>query len=219
MATTSLFVEILIAGLLAVAWIALISLRLLGVDVSTLQSSLLKDSSSALLIGFGFVVAYQVGVIVNLFAYWALYAVREFDWRRRAVSKAGVDSFEQMRIAVFQKGSEPVVQGLLSSLHFARLGRTGIFNFLLLAVALFAYDDRMRVLAGISLILALGSVPVWIMQGRRYYRRVGVAYQEFCKTEREANDCERPYVKCETGPLPPNPGPQPDVTAGAVPRG
>jgi hypothetical protein len=184
-----------------VAWIALISLRLLGIHVSTLQSSLLKDSSSALLIGFGFVVAYQVGVIVNLFAYWALYAIREGEWRKSAVSEAGVNvDFEQMRIAVFQKGSEPVVQGLLSSLHFARLGRTGIFNFLLLAVALLAYDSRMLALAGISLILSLGSVPVWIMQGRRYYRRVGVAYKELCSSR-------------------PNPGPQPDATAGAVPRG
>lgn len=186
MTTTSIFVEILIAGFFSIVWITLFSLKLLGFDASTLQSSFLNDSNSALLIGFGFVVAYQVGVIVNLLAYWILYAVREGAWRRSAVSRAGVDSFEQMRIAVLQKGSEPVVQSLLSSLHFTRLGRTGMLNFFLLAVALIFYDDRMRGVAAISLIFCLGSVPVWIMQGRRYYRRVGVAYQELCRVEREA---------------------------------
>ena len=168
-------------------WIVLFSLKLSWIDASMLHPLILKDSNTAWLVGFSFVVAYQIGLIVNLLAYFILFMVREDVWRKRAASNAKSDSFERMRIVVFQKGSEPVVQGLLSSLHFARLGRTGILNFLLLAIALFLYDDRMRGMAALFLVLSLGSVPVWTMQARRYYRRVGVAYQEFCKAESESS--------------------------------
>lgn len=191
MTTASIFVELLIAGSFSIGWILLFSLKLSVLDTSMFQALLsLNDSNSAWLVGLGFAVAYQVGVLMNLMAYWILYSLREKSWRRCAVLRSGANSFEQMRIVVFQKGSEPLVQGLLSSLHFARMGRTGIFNFLLLTIALLLYD-RLQGMAAISFILALGSVPVWIMQGKRYYRRVGVAYQELSRIEPQASSVGR----------------------------
>jgi hypothetical protein len=80
------------------------------------------------------------------------------------------------------------------------MGRTGILNFLLLAIALLVYNDHLEGIAIVSFVLALVSVPVWVMQGKRYYRRVGIAYQELSVAELE------PTEQC-LAPLPPTPLP------------
>jgi len=49
------------------------------------------------------------------------------------------------------------------------------------------YDDRLKGVAVICFVLSMASVPLWVMQARRYYRRVGVAYEEICKARAPEN--------------------------------
>jgi hypothetical protein len=176
MATTSIFVELLVAGCFSLSWLVLFCLRFSILDVAILRSLFaFDDAKSAIFVGLGIVIAYQVGMMVNLLAYGILYIVREKAWQLRAARPRG--KFEEMRAVVFQRGSDQVLQDLLVHLNFTRMGRTGMFNFTLLAIALIVYDRGMWGLAVLSLGFAMGSVPIWLMQGSRYYRRMGIVFK------------------------------------------
>jgi len=113
-------------------------LKASAIDVPMIQAFLTKNSShSTWIVGIAVVIAYQVGVIVNFMTYWILFALHERRWRNDFALKAGFKEFEQMRAVVSQHGSDHILQGLTGTLHFTRIGRTGIFNFLLLSIALF----------------------------------------------------------------------------------
>lgn len=203
MATTSIFVELLVAGCFSLSWMLLLCLRFSVLDVATLHSLFaFDDAKSAIFVGLGVVIAYQVGMMVNLLAYGILYAVQEKTWQSEAAGPA--DSFEEMRAIVFQRGSDQVLQDLLIHLNFTRMGRTGMFNFLLLAIALIVYDRSMWGLAMLSLLFAMGSFPIWRMQGSRYYRRMGIVFKVIVKEDPlllESTDSERQVSGRKVGKL------------------
>jgi hypothetical protein len=57
-----------------------------------------------------------------------------------------------------------------------RIARSGILNFLLIALVLFSFGGQAMSFGLIALLVSFGCVPLWRSMFRTYYRRMGFAY-------------------------------------------
>src|SRR5712691_9595517 len=132
MATTSLIVEVLVIGAVALSAVVLLATGL--ADPISLQQliqaqGIIRDLSVPLAVPI-LAVTYSVGWIVN-FSSERLFKAIFQDRLRGSVFQAG-STYEDARITVLQHGSTELVHELLIDRHIVRLGRAGVLNFGLL---------------------------------------------------------------------------------------
>ena len=176
MATTGLFVEIIVIGMLAEVWLATAFLALLLKVVRKYQI----QSLMCFLVGikdFAPVVAvvllaftYAIGWIVN-FATAELFGYLFQDkWRLPLFKgKDGKDHYEEDRALVFQHGSSEALQDLFLDRHVVRIARSNVLNFFLLALALRLHASRLQssvLIVAISISFLLAGLSFWQWRAR-----------------------------------------------------
>ncbi|MES1244399.1 MAG: hypothetical protein ABUT39_22535 [Acidobacteriota bacterium] len=160
MATTALVVEILVSGLLAMAWIVGVPLMLLFPEMFGRGLSNFKEFSgySVLLGLLVLAVAYPLGWLVNFFTY----AVAKWTYRKtllREVFGRDVtsDTYHKLKaLIVMQKDCDEIVRILNNNVSVHRLARAGGFNFIIIGlILLFLSEESEGVFVG-SVLLSLG---------------------------------------------------------------
>ncbi len=131
MATTELFIEQLVTGIQATAWITLLVLSILRVDPANLLQ--IKDQNVIVLL-LGLAIAYPLGVMLDNLSDRILSPLED----RIAKRIMGNTSFTIMEMEIRTKNER-----LLDYFEYVRrrirITRTAIFNFPLIAVATIAF--------------------------------------------------------------------------------
>jgi hypothetical protein len=184
MATTALFVEILVIGAIAELWIVAVLLACIQpAQVQRLMAlaTSLKDVSSLVLI-FLLAVTYAVGWVVN-FASERLFKIRFQQRIRDPLFEGSGIPYERARMLVLQKGSTEFLHEVQLDRHVIRLARSNALSFGLLALALLLHYREIASLVLIVLfvllsLLSVGSFYQWRLRYDFQYQRVATAATE-----------------------------------------
>lgn len=178
MATTGLFVEILVIGAMMELWIAIALLALLYPQQSVALSGILegaKEFGTLLLVPM-FALTYALGWIVNFVAE-RLFKLRfQESIRDRFFSGTGIN-YETARIRVLQNGSAELVRDVLFDRHIIRIARANVVNFGMLAVAFLFHLHHASTIAilacsAASIVLATLSFFQWFTRYKSHYKRI-----------------------------------------------
>lgn len=178
MATTALFVEILVIGALAEVWIGIVILAVAGTlnlrDITAVATAL--GPLTTLLAVPLLALTYALGWIIN-FASERLFKPF-FQKRIRDHLFRGEDrSYDAARIMVFQTGSSELVHDVLFDRHIIRIARGGVVNFSILAAALLLHLNSgnrnvIFLCSTLSIVVASLSFAQWLTRYRSYYKRI-----------------------------------------------
>jgi hypothetical protein len=181
LATTSLFVEILVIGSIAEIWIALFLLSL--VDINTALSSsivTLAEKFSTLLLFPLLALTYAIGWVVNFLAERLFKPYFQTTFRDQVFKGAGV-KYTEARSIVVQNASEEVINETEFDRHILRIASGSVLNFLMIALVLLLRVDRNSPLViagiGVSLVIAVASFFQWLTRYRHSYSRILDAYK------------------------------------------
>lgn len=160
MATTTLFVEILVIGFMAEIWISLMIGRLMsGLTFESLTGLLryLNDSSAVFALPW-LAITYVIGWIVNFWGERLFKLVFQQRLRDRKFDGSGV-SYPAARARVALDGSTRVFEEIRLDRHLIRISRGSALNFLLIGLGLGLYCDyRLAAAALVCVILAAASL-------------------------------------------------------------
>ncbi|HLO13934.1 MAG TPA: hypothetical protein VK206_03830 [Anaerolineales bacterium] len=181
MATTSMFVEILVIGSIAEIWIALIFLSL--VDINTVLSSsvvTLAEKFSTLLLFPLLALTYAIGWVINFLAERLFKPYFQTKFRDQVFKGAGA-KYTEARSIVVQHASEEVINEMEFDRHILRIARGSVLNFLMIAIILLLYlgENSPLVITGIgvSLGIAIVSFFQWLSRYQHSYSRILDAYK------------------------------------------
>jgi len=198
MATTTLFVEILVIGAIAEIWIVLIVLAVASPNPTTVL--LLIDSVgklSALLVFPFLALTYALGWVVNFTAERLFKPVFQKKFRDQVFEISGIKYYE-VRGLVYQKASKDVIEDLRFDRHILRISRSSVLNFLLIAVALSLhfYEHTSVVIVGIilSVTIAVLSLLQWVTRYKSSYSKIRDTYKVI-KAEYDCDRCKSDEVK------------------------
>lgn len=174
MSTTAIIIEVLIIGFFAAIWVFLIGLRVSIIEIHSVKTLLAQVGGWATPLFFvAAILFYQLGLLVNLISHKITKLFSQKDLRDQII--AGKD-YEYVRATVFQNGSAELLRDLVLYLSFVRLARSGILNFLLIAVVMFSFGGTVASIGVVPLLFSIGCVPLWRAMYRTYYRRMRFAY-------------------------------------------
>ena len=181
MATTSLFVEILVIGSIAEIWIALLLLSFVDINAALASPTVaLMEKFSTLLLFPLLAITYAIGWVINFLAETAFKPYFQKRFRDQVFKRADV-SYTEARSTVFQISSEEVITEMEFDRHILRITRGSVLNFLMIAIVLLLRVDKGSpvVIAGISLSLAIAIVSLfqWMTRYRHSYSRILDAYK------------------------------------------
>lgn len=159
MATTAIFIEIVIIGFFAFLWLSLLLTRLGVVDPLAAAQSFqgLKDWSTAIVVVFA-AVAYQLGSLTNTLCYGLSEKIAGEKIRERITPSS---EYVNLNATVLQRGSTAIVADLSGHLTYIRLARAAVFNFLLLGITLLSFGTRFWKAGIICLLVSAVSCPIW----------------------------------------------------------
>ncbi len=195
MSTTSIIVEMLIIGFFTATWMFLICLRLSVFDiqeVKTLASQIGSWATPILFIAAA--VFYQLGLIMNTMSYKITEPFADKKIRDQVVPGK---VYEHVKSAVWQEGSTNIIRNLELNLTFVRLARSGIINFLLIAIASLSFGGSLLWLSVISSVIFIGCIPLWRNTYRFYYKRMGFAYEVIADSELAKVTSSSPQESCD----------------------
>jgi hypothetical protein len=182
MATTTLFVEILVIGTIAEIWLALILLAAVSPDATTVSSLVDSiDKLSTLLVIPFLALTYALGWVVNFSAERLFKPSFQKRFRDRLFQSAGVDYYEA-RGLFFQKASEDVIEDLRFDRHILRISRSSVLNFTLIAITLalhFHHFSTYLLTTGIiiSAVVAIISFFQWVTRYKSNYSKMLDTYK------------------------------------------
>ena len=136
MATTALFVEILIIGFQSLTWMALLAASIFGIDTISIYNF---TGWQTLLIMFALVVAYVLGIVVDRLADTAFSELRKFLQfiAPKLLKEDGEDkslpSFAEMRLQILMQ-SDAVSKFMDYQRSRLRIARATVFNLLLITI-------------------------------------------------------------------------------------
>ena len=179
-ATTTLFVEILVMGALAELGLAGILLAFLDMDQvrrTIADVALLKDFAS-LVVVLALALTYGVGWTLN-FAARQLFNPRVERQIRKQWFEGTPEKYDKARSVVFQYGSAELVHDLLLDRHIVRIARSNVLNFTFLALAALLNAYRIDLAAVILFVLGSAAVVVlslkqWRIRYEAYYAKVAM---------------------------------------------
>jgi hypothetical protein len=159
MATTSIFIEIMIIGFFAFLWVFLLLTRLGMVDPSAAVAGLrgLKDWSTLIVVVFA-AVFYQLGSLTNTLCYGLS---EKFAGEKIRKKMTPSPEYEKLSATVFHKGSAATVAELSNQLTYIRLARAAAFNFLLLGITLLLFGTRFWKAGVLALLFSAAACPIW----------------------------------------------------------
>jgi hypothetical protein len=159
MATTAIFIEIMIIGFFAFLWLFLLLTRLGVVDPLAAANALtsLKEWSTLIVLVFAAVV-YQLGSLTNTLCYGLSERIAGERIRKKMTP---YPEYEKASATVFHKGSAATVAELNTHLTYIRLARAAAFNFLFLGITLLLFGTRFWKAGVLSLLFSAASCPIW----------------------------------------------------------
>lgn len=174
MATTALVVEILVAGLLALAWLLVIpAIFLFPAEAQSVAETLKEFSDYSLVLG-GIVLAaaYTLGWLVNGITYLVAHLTYRKSLQHQVIGRSCTESlYKELRTTVLLDTScEEVVKRLNAQTSVHRIARAGGLNFVALGTMVFILSDSSAgsVLGAGLLILGLSFWWVAIDWHREY---------------------------------------------------
>jgi hypothetical protein len=136
LATTSLFVEILVIGSIAEIWIALFLLSFVDIDVALTSSVVtLAEKFSTLLLFPLLALTYAIGWVINFLAERLFKPYFQTKLRDDVFKGAGV-KYTEARSIVVQNASEEVITEMEFDRHILRIARASVLNFVMIAIVL-----------------------------------------------------------------------------------
>ena len=194
MNTTAIFAELLVAGLLALVWLALVVLsftRVTGSDAAAFASQMKDWASLISVFVLGF--AYALGIIVDRVADSLFHRV-DRGIRRRHLDKK-LPSAAEMRLCVMADADK--LAGFLDYIRSRqRITRSASLNLLLISLASAVFLTR-RSSAGIlwvsstaiaALALAALSLFAWERISETYYKRLAQSYTLLKEQDRHQSE-------------------------------
>lgn len=181
MATTALFVEILVIGAIAELWIGTLLLSFVSREqldhvfgsVSTIRDAfpLLAVLTLALTYGLGWI-----------FNFAAERMFRLFGQQKYRDEPFQTQPYETVRVLVLQGASDALIHELRMDRHIVRIARGSFLNFVLMIPALLLNYDRIDTGVLVALVVACVAISVlsffqWLTRYRSYYRTVARAFQ------------------------------------------
>jgi hypothetical protein len=175
MATTVIFAEIMIMGIITLTWLLILSLRLGLLPMNDLVNYLpmLKEWSTPVLI-LAAAVAYQLGSIMNTFSF----GVMDYLWGNK-IRNSIMSPYdcETASATVHQVGSSEIVKGVQAHITYSRLARSGLFNFFFLGVTLLCLGGSYRGVGGLFLLISAVSCVAWHTIYSLRYQEMRAAYE------------------------------------------
>jgi hypothetical protein len=186
MATTAIFIEIIIAGVFALSWVLLLLARLHIFPSTTFLSSLTqyKDWYTAILVG-AFAIVYLLGMTINTLSFVITHSL---IGKKRGDALFPGQEYATMWALVFHKGSNELMKDILLNFTFIRVYRSAIFNFLFLGITLLLYGRRF-LWEGVLCLLA--SSLFYFLWGKvfiLYYELVKAAHKVLSDTTKQDDE-------------------------------
>lgn len=185
MATTALFVEIVVIGALAEIWIFLVTLATIHhstFDLSKIDS--ISRLSTLLIIPF-LALTYALGWIVN-FGAERLFKLRFQKRLRDELFRSAEVDYDTARALIFQCASERTNEDLQFDRHILRLSRSSALQLPLIAASLLLYLKVAPVTIGLGIVLCLALAVAaffqWISRYKSNYKKVLKIYQVLKET-------------------------------------
>lgn len=180
MATTSLFVEILVIGSIAEIWITLFLLSFVNINAALASSVVtLAEKFSTLLLFPLLALTYAIGWVINFLAERLFKPYFQTKFRDQVFKGAGV-KYTEARSIVVQNASEEVINEMEFDRHILRIARGSVLNFVMIAIVLLLRVDGNSPLViagiGVSLAIAVVSFFQWLTRYRHSYSRILDAY-------------------------------------------
>ncbi len=174
MATTVIFVEIMIMGIITFAWLFIILWRIGLIPLGELASVLpiLKEWNASILI-LAAALAYQLGSLMNTASFGVMELLRGNKIKKAIMSP---HDYEMALAVVNQKASPEVVKRIQGHTTYIRLARSAIFNFFFLGITLL-FIEGFRGIGILFLLLALVGYPVWCTIYKLRYQELRAAYE------------------------------------------
>lgn len=181
MATTGLFVEIVVMGVLAELWFVTALLAL--VETSSLERLLIAANQFKDFVPIVAVIllaaTYAIGWVVNFVAERIFRELFQRSVRDR-IFPGRETEYEEARAVVFQHGSPELLQDFTLDRHVVRIARSNVINFTAAPIAVLLHwrrvDHGVVTVASItSFAIALLSFGQWRTRYETYYHRVAVA--------------------------------------------
>ena len=177
MATTALYVEILVIGALAELWIIVI----VSAFINTLTLRDLAGVATAisplttLLLLPALALTYALGWIIN-FASERLFKPF-FQKRIRDRRFPAKGSYQKAKVLVLHSGSADLVHDVLFDRHIIRIARANVFNFALISVGLLLHlsSSNSRIVfmfAILFMLMAVVSFAQWRSRYESHYQRI-----------------------------------------------
>lgn len=203
MSTTTVFVEILVIGLEALVWIALLASSMFGLDwLSNLAGAFKNAETSTTLALIG--VAYFIGILMDevcdaLLEPWSAYI-------RKSVRKEGQPEMWDIQAYIFAH-SESATEKLEYVRSRVRVCRSSIFNVVLATVfALTLCWTQSSVMcslpclgrlniAFVGIILTAGAAFVFWRLERAYWLRAQLVYKHLRANEKSSRSADKPALK------------------------
>lgn len=181
MATTSLFVEIIVVGALAEVWFFafIAAMQPVGTISALLARLVSLGPLNTVVAGVLLAVTYAVGWVVNFAAERSFKYLFEAKVRDQMFG-GNAASYREARAVVFQKGSSELLQDLILDRHIVRIARSNVFNFALIGVALLLNGRRFQsgplaAVFGACVVLAFLSFAQWRTRYESHYSKVSAA--------------------------------------------
>ena len=188
MSTTTLLVEMLIAGALADIWIILILFRIFSIDLTATLNTLL-DMKGFLIIPFA-AITYGIGIAINKLAELITLDFWNKKYRNPMFKKKlpNNNNEEPGKIIgyVFRYGSDDIIDGLKKNLHLIRVSRSSALNFLFIAVAILLYKPDIGSFSIIGCLFFVFMAILTYFEGLSRYKENHtrtIRECEFSKTE------------------------------------
>ena len=158
MATTTLFVEILINGALATLWLLMILLRVSPLNAE--QLALLNSAYATYQTPLCFTALgafYLLGFFINTTSYW-LFDLMLIRRLKRKQFGSSADAHKRMKAFVYSSAAADTIKHLEAYLVFQRVYRASFINFGLIGLQLLGFYPGYRVVGGF---LVAGAALCW----------------------------------------------------------
>ncbi len=178
MATTTLFIEILVIGTIANIWIGLMVFGLVSPAPSTLGIIIDTANKLSVFLLIPFLgLTYVLGWIINFLSENTIEPLFQSRFKKKFFAAANVD-YNKVRAVFYQKASESVVEDLRFDRQLLRISRTSTLNFLLIAISLLFFNTSATlVIAIISFLIALVAFWLWTTQYKTSYSKMLNTYE------------------------------------------
>lgn len=182
MATTALFVEIIIIGAVSEIWIFLLVYGFISPSLSQISIWIdyLNKTSTLLIVPF-LAITYSLGWLTNFLSERIMKPFFQKKYRDQLFETIN-ENYYNARGLFFQKASTDVVQDLRFDRHIIRISRSNIVNFILIPFGLiFNYKQfslkTIGFLCCFSVLISLGSFFQWVTRYKSCYSKMLDTYK------------------------------------------